>query len=216
MKLTVYKLFSIIIIIGFIFSCQNETSREEKRVVIPNEKGGEVYYNDWDQYILSSKARKHFGDAMDYAKRGQNKDSWRELFLADSEEPNNTLILNALGIIESNLGNNDKSKEYLNQASKLDSTFVNTYINLATTFIRCNEYYESIKVLERGIKLADNDEKKGIINNLLAYNYYHLKKYYTANEYNEKAFYFITEGNMRKPLIKLKNDIQRAIASKEQ
>lgn len=201
------------ILIGILNSCNNISTTNKKKTVILRNNGGLIFYNDWGKSFKSEKASEHFENAMDFEKRGQSKDSWRELSLANSIEPNNIIILNALGLTESNLGHYRKSKEYLDTALNLDSTFVNTYINYATVQIRHGKYLKSIETLKKTIALNKGIEKEGIINYLLAYNYYYSYKYRTAKKHIESALYHIKDESIIPLLITLQNDIQLAISA---
>ncbi len=190
----------LILIAIAIISCKEKSDR----VVIRNSGDAEIlYYNN--KGFTDSIASITFDKALDQIQKKEFKKARKLLLKANGIEPNNIIILNGLGNIETDLKNFKKAYEYFEQAIDVDNNFGITYLNYGVAFNKNSEEKKAIEILKKGVKIEKNETLKSYFYYTIADAYYDIKEYDNADFYNNKALNIVTEPEVRKDLIELKD-----------
>ncbi|WP_417786414.1 tetratricopeptide repeat protein [Tenacibaculum sp.] len=183
-------------------NCKNDSAR----VISKTSKDAEIIYrNHYERgWMKDSIASVTFDLASDQYSKG-NYQKAKELYEnANVIEPNNTIILNALGDVSANLNESDESIEYFEKSLKIDSTNYATYINFGTAYNKLLKFDKSIEVLLKGLEYANDREITGYFYYNLANSYYKAKEYKSSMEFNNKALDIIKESAVREDILELK------------
>ena len=193
------NLILILIIVAFI-SCKDKSDR----VVIRNSGDAEILFYK-NKGFTDSIASITFDKALDQIRNKEFKKAKKLLSKANEIEPDNKIILNGLGNVESDLKNFDKAYEYFEQALEVDNNFGITYLNYGTAFNKNSEEHKAIDILTKGVEIEKNETRKGYFYYTIADAYYDIKNYEKAYLYNTKALNIVTEPEVRKDLIELRD-----------
>lgn len=124
---------------------------------------------------------------------------------ANQIEPNNKIILNALGDVSADLKNYNDCISYFEKSLQVDSTYSITYMNFGTAYNKLLKFEKSIEILKKGLEFENNRERKGYFYYNLANSYYKKKDYKMSTEFNNKALEIVKEPAVREDIIELKN-----------
>ena len=80
---------------------------------------------------------------------------------ANKIEPNNTIVLNALGDISADLKNLNECIMYFEKSLKVDSLNTSTYMNFGTAYNKLLKFDKSIEILKKGLDFENVQERKG-------------------------------------------------------
>jgi len=142
-----------------------------------------------EKYIKNVEALELYETGLTYV---ENKDliKAKEYFSEANEiEKNNVIILNSLALVESDLGNNQKSIEMLYKNISIDSTIINTYLNLGQNLMLEKKYNEANKILLLGLnkQQGSNLHQKSILFINLAVSFNNLGKCNEGLKYAKEA-----------------------------
>lgn len=95
--------------------------------------------------------------ALEFFKKGEYENSLNEFFAALAENPDDSGILNNIGLCYSKLANDEKAEDYYFQALKDHEKSVETYINLADLYFRNKRFEEGANLLETAVTLMPDN-----------------------------------------------------------
>ncbi|GAA3554795.1 hypothetical protein [Snuella lapsa] len=145
-----------------------------------------------------------FDLASDQNSKGNYQKAKKLYEKANQIEPNNIIILNALGYVSANLNESNASIEYFEKSLKIDSTNSATYINLGTAYNKLLKFDKSIEVLLKGLEYENDREIRGYFYYNLANSYYKKKDYKTSMDFCNKALGIVKEPAVREDILELK------------
>ena len=102
--------------------------------------------------------------ALSYASLNKNEEGLKILNKALRYHNNNILILNNIGLLNSNLNNNKLSREYYDRALSMNSTFVDVHVNKAHLELKENNIEEAEKLFLKAKKLCKNLQQREVVN----------------------------------------------------
>ena len=102
--------------------------------------------------------------ALSFASLNKNEEGLRVLDGALKYHNNNILILNNIGLLNSNINNNKLSREYYDRALSINSTFVDAHVNKAHLELKENNVDEAEKLFIKAKKLCKNLQQTEIVN----------------------------------------------------
>jgi tetratricopeptide (TPR) repeat protein len=132
-------------------------------------KPRDVILHGNEKYVKDDQALKFLETGLTYVDSRNYKKAQEYFLKANEIEANNLVILNCLAIVEGSLGNNKKSIEMLYKNISIDSTQINTYVNLGGNLMHDKRYIEANKILLLGLKKGRNYNlhlKSGLLINL--------------------------------------------------
>nr|WP_319401666.1 tetratricopeptide repeat protein [uncultured Carboxylicivirga sp.] len=183
----------IIILLLFTSCIGKETKTNDYKVVNHN----------FPELITNSAAKENYYKGIEKIENGDYKKAHKFLKEASKNEPNNKRILNALGNVEHELGNNDLSIECYEKALKVDSNYFETYLNYGVLLNETNQSLKAKRLLTKAIKLDINDSSaKGVLCFNLAISHYNLQECDEAISLAQKA----KEEFSRKDFVKTVNE----------
>lgn len=193
------KLYLLLIGFNLIsYSCK----RESDRLIIRNSEDAEIlYYNN--PGIKDSFASLNFDKALNHVKNEDFFKAKKLLNESDQIEPNNIIILNGLGNVETALRNFKKASSYFEKAISIDSTNSITYLNYGVSLNKNLEEEKAIEMLKKGMSYTKDSLHKGMILYTIADAYYDLGKYQKSNYFNQKALNLIHRNEIKKDLVEL-------------
>jgi len=154
--------------------------------------------------IENESARSKFKDGCILSSQN-NHEKAKVLFTKANEiEPNNVLILNAIGLELSFLNEFDLSSEYFKRSLKVDSTVSVTYLNLGVLLGKKKEYLEAINQYKKGLEFEKVNSQKGYFYYNIANAYYKLNNQSEAMKFIEMASKLVTEPKAMKDIEELK------------
>ena len=107
--------------------------------------------------------------ALSLSSIGKYEDALKILKQALGLQPNNIHVLNNLGLINFYMNNNKIAREYYEKVISLNSSFIDTLVNLANLSMKENKMEESKKNLYKALSLSNSPDKNEIINTGLAH-----------------------------------------------
>ena len=102
--------------------------------------------------------------ALSFASLNKNEEGLKVLDGALKYHNNNILILNNIGLLNSNINNNKLSREYYDRALSINSTFVDAHVNKAHLELKENNVDEAEKLFIKAKKLCKNLQQTEIVN----------------------------------------------------
>ena len=157
---------------------------------------------DLETYFLSEKvlalikdetARTKFKDGCILSSEKKHQKA-KDLFLkANAIEPNNVLILNAIGIELSILKQLDMSSSYFENSLKVDSSVSETYLNYGVLLVKKKEYLNAIEIYKKGLEFENVKSQKGYFHYNIANAYYRMNNHTEAMKYLNLASKLVTE-----------------------
>ncbi|WP_348714189.1 hypothetical protein [Tenacibaculum sp. 190130A14a] len=183
-------------------SCKGSSDKE----ISKHSKDTSIYYKNLFKIglIKDSIASVSFDLGSEYSAKGEYKKAKRFYQKSNEIEPNNKYILSALGILSADLKEEKDCIMYFDKSIEVDSLDGTTYMNYGAAFNRLNNFDKSIKVLDKGLKLENDLERKGYFYYNLANAYYKKKDYKKSNELNNLALDIVKLPAVREDIIELK------------
>jgi tetratricopeptide (TPR) repeat protein len=175
------SLYLLLILLTFI-SCKERNEMKYKQ----NTKDV-LFYNNLG--IKNKSAQKVFTEGLENVEN-EKFDLAKEKFIeADKIESKNPTILNAIAQAELRLGNTEKSYVISLNILAIDSTYIETYVNLGGNYLRIKDYEKARDILTKGLKFATNKNLRTksilLINLAIAYN--NLGDYENGLKYSNEA-----------------------------
>src|SRR5690606_21877983 len=105
---------------------------------------------------------------------------------ADKIESKNPTILNAIAQAELRLGNTEKSNKISLNILAIDSTYIETYVNLGGNYMSIKDYEKARDILKKGLKFTTNKnlQTKSLLYINLAVAYNNLGDYENGFKYS--------------------------------
>ncbi|MBD3892253.1 tetratricopeptide repeat protein [Olleya marilimosa] len=160
------------------------------------------YEKGWMKDSIASVA---FDLASDQYAKGNFGKAKKLYEKANKIEPNNTIVLNALGDISADLKNLNECIMYFEKSLKVDSLNTSTYMNFGTAYNKLLKFDKSIEILKKGLDFENVQERKGYFYYNLANSYYKKEDYKASSEFTNKALKIVKEPSVREDIIELKN-----------
>ena len=154
---------------------------------------------------MDSIASVNFDRASEEDSKGNYRMAEKLYRKADEIEPDNKIILNALGGVSADLRNLDNCVKYFQKSLQVDSLYSITYMNFGTAYNKLLEFDKSIEILNKGLELEGNTERKGYFYYNLANSYYKKEDYMKSVELADKALNFVKEPAIREDIMELKD-----------
>ncbi|AUC75699.1 tetratricopeptide repeat protein [Olleya sp. Bg11-27] len=180
---------------------------DSEKTISKQSKDTTIFYkNQYDKgWMKDSIASVTFDLASDQYVKGNFEKAKKLYQKANKIEPNNNIILNALGIISADLKNLNECIMYFEKSLKIDSTNTSTYMNFGTAYNKLLKFDKSIEVLKKGLNFEDIQERKGYFYYNLANSYYKKEDYKVSSEFSNKALKIVKEPAVREDIIELQN-----------
>lgn len=194
----------LITLIFFTFlSCKNNS----EKVVSKQSNDTSIHYKNQFKHdgIMDSIASINFDLASKQDSKGNYEKAKKFYLKANDIEPNNKIILNALGDVSADLKNFEDCIKYFEESLKIDSLYTITYMNFGTAYNKLLEFDKSIEILNKGLELENNTERKGYFYYNLANSYYKKEDYKKSAELNNKALGIVKESAVREDIMELKD-----------
>src|SRR3954470_15265831 len=110
-------------------------------------------------------SRLHLQLGTSYLQNGRYPDALRELWLAEKDDPENSMVQNNLGLTYFIREKNNLAEQHLRRAVELDSHYSEARNNLARVLIEQKKYDVAISELNRVLNdLTYNDAPKALTN----------------------------------------------------
>ncbi|WP_158848166.1 tetratricopeptide repeat protein [Algibacter sp. L1A34] len=141
----------ILIIFIFILSCKNDIYSDKEKIVTTKDGNTNVFYkNSFENGLIKdSIAAFDFDKGIEQSSQLNFKSSRGFYESANKLEPNNTIIINALGNVSADLKDFDKSYEYFEQSLRIDSLDAITYLNYGFSRARNDEFNKAIEPIQQ-------------------------------------------------------------------
>ncbi len=193
----------LIILLFTLLSCKNDS----EKVVSKQSNDASIHYKNQFKRggIMDSIASVNFDLASEQDSKGNYKKAEKFYLKANDIEPNNKIILNALGDVSADLKNSDDCIKYFEKSLQIDSLYSITYLNFGTSYNKLLEFDKSIEILKKGIELENTTERKGYFYYNLANSYYKKENYIKSAELNNKALDIVKEQAIREDILELKD-----------
>ena len=146
-----------------------------------------LFYNNIG--IKNKSAQKVFREGLEYVEN-EKFDLANEKFVeADKIESKNPTILNAIAQAELRLGNTEKSNKISLNILAIDSTYIETYVNLGGNYMSIKDYEKARDILKKGLKFTTNKnlQTKSLLFINLAVAYNNLGDYENGFKYSNEA-----------------------------
>ncbi|MCB0747936.1 MAG: hypothetical protein KDC52_05315, partial [Ignavibacteriae bacterium] len=194
---------------AFIILTFSSCKTDKDKIISKNSGDAEIYYlNLYESGELKdSIASLTFDLASEKSAKNKHLKAYELYQKANSIEPNNKLILNALGNETAELGRFKKSYEYFEKSLKIDSTFSLTYMNYGVSLNKNKEFDRAIAIYNIGLKYETDSERKGYFYYNIANVYYQMDDYKNSNKYNNKAIELVKDRKVREDLLELKDAV---------
>lgn len=177
--------FYIFLILLSIISCKRN---DEKIVIYKKDTKDVLFYNN-EETIKNKSAQDLFKKGL-YDVESEDFESAKENFLeADKIENKNPTILNGIAQAEARLGNIEKSNEISLNILSIDSTYVETYVNLGGNYTSTKDYEKARDILTKGLRFTENKSirTKSILLLNLAITYNNLGDFKNGLKYSDEA-----------------------------
>ena len=193
MKYSIY----LIITLFTLLSCKKNNSNAVYNL---DQKSRNVILYGNLKHIKDQKVRELFEIGLENIENENYKKAQQYFLRANEIEANNIDILNCLANIESSLGNNQKSIKMLYKLISIDSTKINTYINLGQKLMIEREYMEASKILLLGLKNKSvfNSHQEAVLLTNLAISFNNLDECNEGLKYANRALLISQNNEFRK------------------
>ena len=200
------KILKLLLCFLIFYSCNGITEKKEQsdEIIIRDGLNLQYFYYK-NEEIRNSDALNYFNLGQDKMRKGNLVEAKKLFLKSDQIEPDNLIVLNALGNIESHLKNFDKSYDYFYKAIKIDSLYSVTYLNLGTALNENFKEEQAIEVYDKGLNLKNNFVSKSEWYYSIAIAYYNLDDIGKSMEFNEKALIYVKKPELRESILLLKN-----------
>ena len=176
--------FYIILILLTFISCKE---KNENEMVYKKNTKDVLFYNNFG--IKDKSAKNLFKEGLKNVENEEFKIAKEKFIEADKIENGNPTILNGIAQAESKLGNVEKSNTISFKILKIDSTHIETYVNLGANYMSMKEYEKAKNILKKGLKFTTekNLSTKSILFLNLAIAYNNLGEYESGLKYSTEA-----------------------------
>ena len=177
------KLYILLILLSFI-SCKE---KNENEMIYKKNTKDVLFYNNLG--IKNISAKKLFREGLENVEI-EKFDKAKEKFIeADKIESENPTILNGIAQAEVRLGNIEKSNEISLNILKIDSSYIETYVNLGGNYMSIKEYEKAENILKKGLKFTTDKslQTKSILFINLAISNNNLGNYQNGLKYSNEA-----------------------------
>jgi len=160
-KISAKLLFLILIL--FFFSCGGDSEDPNNRNIIDND-----YFA-----VKDENARKFFIQSANALRNDDPRRALKFLLQANKMEPNNVMILNTLGSVQSSLGQDKNACRNFEKALTVNDLDVTTHINYGTCLGQNGKYKQALEILQQGLSKTNKRrfEYYVLCFNLAVYNY---------------------------------------------
>jgi Tfp pilus assembly protein PilF len=170
-SLKIYNSISILILLFTIISCDGKKSREQEVIA------KESLIRRGTKSIKNIYAKKEFANGLDLIEQQEYEKARISFLKADSVEPNNVIIKNAIGNVTGTIESPTNSFKYFEIAMKIDSTNAKTYANYGYWLNRDSLYEDAINLMHYGLRISKADITDSQILYLnLAYSFHQLSQ----------------------------------------
>jgi len=97
--------------------------------------------------------QKRIDDLISAYRKGLTENVLKEIKILSEEYPNNYLIFNIYGVIQTDLGEFSKSVSFFTKAIKLNPNYVKAYVNLGSALNHLGKYEDAILSYNKGIEI---------------------------------------------------------------
>ncbi|GAA3618933.1 hypothetical protein GCM10022397_01080 [Flavivirga jejuensis] len=190
-------------------NCKNDIYSDKEKIVTKKDGNTNVFYkNSFENgFIKDSIAAFDFDKGIEQSSRLNFKSSRIFYESANKREPNNTIIINALGSVSADLKDFNKSYEYFEKSLQIDSLDAITYLNYGYSRTKNNEFNKAIKLYKKGISLERNGEKRGYFHYNMSSAYYQLYDDENAKLHINKAIELVSNEVFKKEILKFREII---------
>jgi len=197
------------LIFAFIILTFSSCKTDADKIISNNSGDSEIYYKDLfkNGWIKDSIASLTFDLASEQSAKNNHIKAKSLYEKADSIDPNNKIILNALGNETAELAQFEKSYEYYEKSLKIDSTYSLTYLNYGVALNKNKEFDRAIAIYNSGLNYEQDSERKGYFFYNIANVYYKMNDFSNSKIYNNKALELVKDKNAREDILELKNAI---------
>ncbi|PWK16883.1 tetratricopeptide repeat protein [Xanthomarina spongicola] len=203
--------FYILTIFIFFLSCKNDIHSDKEKIVTTKDGNTNVFYkNSFENgFIKDSIAAFDFDKGIEQGSQLNFKSSRAFFESANKQEPNNTIIINALGNVNADLKEFGKSYEYFEKSLRIDSLYAATYLNYGFSKARNDERKKAIELYKKGISLERSEEKRGYFHYNMSRAYYQLYDDENAKLHINKSIELVNDEVLKKEIIKFKEAINK-------
>ncbi|WP_308994039.1 hypothetical protein QLS71_002460 [Mariniflexile litorale] len=190
-------------------SCKNDIYSDKEKVVTSKDGNTNVFYkNSFENGLIKdSIAALDFDKGIEQSSR-LNFESARGFYeSANKLEPNNTIIINALGNVSAELKDFEKSYEYFEKSLRIDKLDAITYLNYGFSRARNDEFYKAIELYKKGISLERSAEKRGYFHYNMSRAHYQLYDDENAKLHINKSIELVNDQVLKKEILKFRETI---------
>jgi tetratricopeptide (TPR) repeat protein len=177
------KIIFFIIVLTFI-SCKKN---DENEMIFKRNTKDVLFYNNLG--VKNKSAQILFKEGLKNVEVEKFESAKVKFIEADKIEGRNPTILNAIAQTELRLGNIEKSNEMSLNILKIDSTHIETYVNLGSNYMSIKKYEQARDILQKGLKFTTqkNLRTKSILLINLAITYNNLRDFKNGLKYSNEA-----------------------------
>lgn len=158
--------------------------------------------------IPNKEARAIFESGLGFVEQGDYGAARRRFFEANHQCPNNPTILNAIGGTFSQTGSPDQGNTYFERALKLDSNFINSYINFGSSLNMMMRFEEAKQIFRLGLARPSIDSfNRSSLFLSLANSYFLDKDYDSASVFIDSAIKNSGHGRIYKLALQARGQI---------
>lgn len=128
---------------------------------------------------------------------------------ANQLEPNNIIIINALGYVNADLKDFKEYFEYFEKALSLDSLDAITYLNYGFSRARNYEFKKAIEFYYNGVSLERNREKRGYLYYNMSRRIINYMKTIKEKFYIDKSVDLINDEVLKKEIMILRKIVYK-------
>lgn len=179
---------------------KRQSIKQNKNVGKVKFSGGKTFNLDMLEkgLIQDTLANQFFIKGCDYAYKNQFKNAQEEFLKGLEIEPNNKILLNSVGNTLMELEDYSKALKFYDKSLQVDSSFSQTYLNLAVMYSRMGLSEYSINTYKKGMEYENRLHSLGTFHYNLAIEYYETKKYFKAENHVLKAIDLLDRGGLRR------------------
>lgn len=205
------KYIHFLIIFISILSCKNDIHSDKEKIITTNDGNTNVFYKNSfkNGLIKDSIAALNFDKGIEQSSQLNFKKSRKYYEYANQLEPNNVIIINALGNVNADLKDFKESNEYFEEALSLDSLDAITYLNYGFSRARNNEFNKAIGFYKKGIRFERNGEKRGCFYYNMSRAYYQLYDDNKAKFYIDKSIELVNDEVLKKEILKFRKTVYK-------
>lgn len=192
-----------------VLNCKNDVYSDKEKIVTTKDGNTNVFYKNSfkNGLIKDSIAAIEFDKGIEQSSHLNFKKSKEFYESANDLEPNNTIIINALGNVNADLKDFKKSYEYFEKSLRIDSLDAITYLNYGFSRARNDEFEKAIELYNQGIGLERSGEKRGYFHYNMSRAYYQLYEDDKAKFHINKSVELVNDEVLKKEILKFRETI---------